>query len=200
MGSEVWKTGSRGRRPRRLAGAFRTILCVGVAATLAGCTQKRQFQPQVDPEALTDIQFVHYLETVPVVTFAEGCRATLITADGSDNYKTHDARYAELKRRGMVRDAWRLDPDDVLDLGTACYMAAQTCDLNPSACSTLLGSWGLGDRRYALRKAVAAGLVGYAPYYKPVTGGAMVWTMGRMDDYLQKRGAFAEREYGTRGK
>jgi hypothetical protein len=174
------------------SGGSHLLVAALLASGLCGCTQKRQFQPKVDPDTLTDTQFLHYLETVPVVTFAEGCRAALIAGDGEDRFKTHEARYSELRSRGMVRDAWGLEPDDVLDLGTMCFMAAEACDLSPSASSTLLGSWGLGDRRYAVRKAVAADLVAYGPYYKPMTGGATVWAMGRMDDYLTSQGVYAE--------
>ncbi|MCB9865991.1 MAG: hypothetical protein H6816_05085 [Phycisphaerales bacterium] len=141
------------RRARRLS--------LGLVAVLAltGCSQHRHYTPPVDPNQLTDIQFVHYLETVPVVTFGEGCRAVLIAADGADRFDSFAARYAELERRGWVRDAWGLEADDLLDLGTMCFMAAEACDLPPSASSTVLGSWGLSDRRYAVRKAVAAKLV-----------------------------------------
>lgn len=175
--------------------AGRLVLSLAaIAAVATGCSQKRQFQPQVDPDALSDIAFLHYLETVPVVTFDEGCRAALIAADGKDPYHTFAERYAELKRRDMVRDAWGLEADDMLDLGTACFMAVEACDLPPSVNSVLLGSWGLGDRRYAVRQAADAGLVAYGPYYKPMTGGATVWLMGRMDDYLNHRGVYAEPE------
>ncbi|MCB9850556.1 MAG: hypothetical protein H6817_07610 [Phycisphaerales bacterium] len=170
-----------------ILGAAFTLFVVAVG----GCSQQRQFQPTVAPEQMSDIQFVHYLETIPVATFGEGCRAMVIAADGSDPYDDHATRYAELVRRGWVRDAWGLNENDVLDIGTMCYMTSEVCHLKPSVCSTLLGSWGLGDRRYAIRQCVDARIIGHAPAYKPVTGGALVWTMGRAEDYQQESGAFA---------
>jgi len=188
MRPDAWHLVRAARRARR--GVTLATLAVGLFA-LCGCTQQRKYQPPMDPNRMTDVQFLHYLETVPVVTFDEGCRAMLIAADGADPFKSHDERYAELKRRGMVRDAWRLHADSIFDLGTACYMAAQALDLKPSACSVLLGSWGLGDRRYAVRQAVDAKLVAYGPYYKPMTGGATVWAMGRMNDFVTQQGVYA---------
>ena len=137
-----------------------TAIALGISLAwlwgAAGCTQQRRFEPSIAPEQLSDIQFLHYLETVPLTTFGEGCRAMLIAADGSDAYDDHATRYAELRRRGMVRDAWALSPDDVLDMGTLCFMTQRVCRLKPSVSSTLLGSWGLGDRRYAVRQCADA--------------------------------------------
>jgi hypothetical protein len=167
------------------------VLAIGAVAT-CGCSQTRQYQPPLDPSTLSDIQFVHYLETVPVVTFEEGCRAMLIATEGEDRWNTHEDRYAELKGRGMVRDAWGLQGDDIFDLGTASYMAAEALELKPSASSILLGSWGLGDRRYAVRKAVDAQLITYGPFYKPMTGGATVWAMGRINDHVTGQGVYTQ--------
>jgi hypothetical protein len=161
---------------------------------LGGCSQQRQFEPPVDPDRLSDIQFLHYLERVPVATYAEGCRAMLIAAGDTNVPASHAERHAELLRRDMVREAWSLKPDDVLDMGTMCFMAAKASGLRPSVSGLLLGSWGLGDRRYAVRECVYAGLIADAPVHQPVTGGALVWTMGRVDDYVSGAGAFAGRK------
>ena len=56
--------------------------------------------------------------------------------------------------------------------------------------SLALGSWGLGDRRYAIRQCVAEGIIGPTPAYRPVTGSVMVWTMNKVDDYLAAHGAY----------
>jgi hypothetical protein len=166
------------------------LIVAGLLAGGAGCAQTRKFEPTVDPGKLTDIQFLSYLETVPVITFEEGCRAVLICADGKDAFKRQDARYAELKRRGWVRDAWQVAPGDTMDVGTMCYMVSKACDLKPSLASLALGSWGLGDRRYAIRQCVAEGIIGPTPAYRPVTGSVMVWTMNKVDDYLAAHGAY----------
>ena len=163
-------------------------LSATVIMLLAGCTQPtRRFEPSVDPRPLSDLQFIHYLEGVPLVTVEEGCRAMLIAADGRDDYDNHADRYAELSRRGVVRAAWKLEPRQVLDFGTMCYMMAQVGDLNPSINSTLLGSWGLGDRRYAARQVVAARIAPPLPTYRPVTGGEFIWALSHLDEVMAKK-------------
>jgi hypothetical protein len=121
---------------------------------------------------------------VPVASVEEGCRAILLVADGVENYPTHDQRYAELVRRGMVREAWQLRPGDMLDKGTLAYMAYRVCNLPGGLNMHLLGSWGLGDRRYALKAAAAAGIIRYDVPYRAVRGGELAAVVGRIDAYL----------------
>ncbi|MEZ6085028.1 MAG: hypothetical protein R3E58_14090 [Phycisphaerae bacterium] len=64
-------------------------------------------------------------------------------------------------------------------------MATKICAaLCPSVCSTIFGSWGLGDRRYAHKQAAAADLIPYEPSYKFVTGGELLYTVAKIDDHL----------------
>ena len=167
-----------------------TFLFLAAVVLVGGCSQARQYQPAVDPQTLNDAQFVHYLGTVPVVTFSEACRAIIIAADGKDVLDNYEARYAELRDRGFVREAWDMKPDHVLDLGTLAFMAAQVCQLPPSVNSALLGSWGLGDRRYAVKQAASREIVCYGPPYKPVSGGQMLLALARMDEYMARKGIY----------
>ena len=66
----------------------------------AGCSTARRYEPAIDPDSLDGTRFLHYLGTVPVASFEEGCRAMLLAADGEDHFATHEERYAELVRRG----------------------------------------------------------------------------------------------------
>jgi hypothetical protein len=167
-----------------------TIAVTAFAALLAGgCAHHREFQPQVEPETLSETQYLHYLSSVPTVTFAEGCRAMIIAADGADHYSTHEERYAALRERDIVRDGWELDAGQSLDVSTMAFMATRICKLRPSVCSTIFGSWGLGDRRYAHKQAAAAELLPYEPSYKFVTGGELLYTVAKVDDYLAKHEA-----------
>ena len=163
------------------------ILAVVLAA---GCSQTRQFQPQVDRESLSDTEFLHYLADVPVVTFEEACRGVLIAADGADAYDGYAERGAELERRGVIRASWGLKPDDVLDRGTLAFMLAEVCDLPPSVDSTIFGSWGLGDRRYALKRAVYREMIVYGPTYEMITGGEFVEALANADAYMAKAGKY----------
>jgi hypothetical protein len=158
-----------------------------MAFSLIGCSQTRQYQPPVDPATLSEIQFVHYLEQVPVATFGEGCRALAIAADGHDAYSDHAARYAALRDRDIVRDAWKLEPEQSLDLGTLAYMTAKVCNLPPTVDTVVFGSWGLGDRRYALRQAVEHRIIGYNSTYHLVTGEELVATLHHVDVYMAAR-------------
>ncbi len=167
----------------------KTIFAITAITALmtGGCAHYRDFQPPAEPETYSETQFLHYLSSVPTVTFAEGCRAMAIAADGSDNYSNHDERYTALRDRDIVRDAWELDAEQSLDVSTMAYMATAICKLRPTVCSTVFGSWGLGDRRYAHKQAAAAQLVPYEPSYKFVTGGELLYTVARVDDHLVKR-------------
>ena len=171
----------------------RTVLAgvaVLVVVLAAGCSQSRQYQPQVDRESLSDTEFVHYLADVPVVTFEEACRGVLIAADGADAYDTYAERGAELERRGVIRASWGLKPDDVLNRGTLAFMLAEVCDLPASVNSTIFGSWGLGDRRYALKRAVYRDIIIYGPTYEMITGGEFVEALANADAYMAKAGTY----------
>jgi hypothetical protein len=111
----------------------------------------------------------------------------VIAADGTDKYSDHAGRYAALRDRDIVRDAWKLSPEQSLDLGTLAFMTARVCKLPPTVDSTVFGSWGLGDRRYALRQAVEHGIVGYDSTYHLVTGEELVAALHHVDAYMAAR-------------
>ncbi len=155
---------------------------------LAGCAEPRKYQPPVDTQTLDATLFVHYLATAPAVTMDEAARAVLILADGEETTDTAEARLAELERRGWIRSAWGLGPEHTLDRATLGYLLFRACKLPDSANTIILGSWGAGDRRYAMRQAVAMGLMEHGPEYEPVTGGEFVAALTRADEYLHGGG------------
>lgn len=155
---------------------------------LAGCAGSRKYQPPVDTQTLDATLFVHYLASVPAVTVDEAARAMLILADGEETAETAEARLAELERRGWVRPAWGLRPEHTLDRATLGYLLFRGCKLPDSVNTIILGSWGAGDRRYAMRQAVALGLMEHGPEYEPVTGGEFVAALTRADEYLHGGG------------
>ena len=168
----------------------RLAAMVGVLVLSAGCAGVRNYEPSVDPNSLDGTAFLHYLGTVPVASVGEGCRAILLAADGTETLDTHEQRHAELIRRGLVRAAWRLEPDHILDKGTLAFMAARVCRLPGGVNTHLLASWGLGDRRYALKYAAAAGLMSYDTPDHAVRGGELLSTLGKIDDYLAEGGLY----------
>jgi hypothetical protein len=173
---------------------FTTGLCSAAVFLAAlgttGCSMPRRYEPKIDPGELDGTTFLHYLGTVPVASFDEGCRAVLLLADGQESYATHQERYAELVRRGIVRDGWGLQEGDILDKGTLAYMAFRTCRLPHSVNTLLFGSWGLGDRRYAMKAAAAAGLMRYDVPEHAVRGGELLAVLGRMDAYMAEQGQY----------
>ena len=162
----------------------RFAVATALFALSAGCAGVRNYEPSVAPDSLDGTSFLHYLGTVPVASVGEGCRAILLAADGTEAFDTHEERYAELIRRGLVRPAWGLQGDHVLDKGTLAFMAARVCRLPGGVNTHLLASWGLGDRRYALKDAAAAGLMSYDTPDRAVRGGELLSTLGKIDDYL----------------
>ncbi len=172
---------------RFLVGFSSLVLC---AALAGGCSQTRKFQPTIDPNTLGDTQFIHYLGSVPVVSFSEACRAMVIAGEGTDSFENFSQRYDYLQQKGVVRDCWHVNPDDVLNLGTLSFMASKTCELPESVCTVLFGSWGLGDRRYALRQTAYYDIVCYNSPCKIVSGGEMLITLAHMDEYMAKKGLY----------
>ena len=170
--------------------AKRFAAAAGLVVLLAGCSTVRNYEPEVDPNSLDSTCFLHYLSTVPVASVGEGCRAILLAADGAEDHDTYEERYAELVRRGIVRPAWNLRPDYVLDRGTLAYMAARVCRLPGGLNTHLLGSWGLGDRRYAMKDVAAAGIMPYDVPERAVRGGELLGVLGKIDEYLAEHGMY----------
>ncbi len=169
-------------------GAVVGLLSLGVI--LGGCGRPRKTAPDVDPGTLDDMAFQAYLADVPVVTVDEACRAMLILADGEDKTQSWTARRDELVRRGLIRSAWGLRPDHVADRGTVAYMVCEICRIGGGVNRLLLGSWGLGDRRYAYRELVHIGLMPAGTEWQYVTGGQMVALLGKADALMEKKGLY----------
>jgi hypothetical protein len=165
-------------------------LVAGLAVLLAGCSNVRNYEPQLDPDTLDGTTFLHYLGTVPVVSVDEGCRAILLVADGVETFGSHQERYDELVSRGMIRTSWGLQPNHVLDKGTLAYMVARVCKLPRGVNSHLLGSWGLGDRRYAMRDVIATGIMPYDVPEHAVRGGELLAALAKIDEYLAADGVY----------
>lgn len=172
---------------RRVTG----LVCLALVIVAAGCSQTRSYEPPVDPHTLDETQYVHYLASVPLVTYEEGCRALVILMEGKDRFSSHEEREAFLRSAGVVRESWKLSPEKTLDTGTLAFMLAAACDVPPTVDTILLGSWGLGDRRYALRQMVDEGLLSPAPDYKPVAGGDLVMALAHAEDYMARSGKTA---------
>jgi len=155
--------------------------------TLHGCTQPiRSWSPDVDHEELDATAFLHYLSTVPVATVDEALRAVLLVADGEDRFSGYEDRLGELTRRKAIRPEWIDDRSQLLDRGTLAYMLRRVCRIRPSTNEVLLGSWGLGDRRYAVRTCVDAGILHYGAAHEAVCGGELLAAISCADEYLER--------------
>lgn len=166
---------------------FGLILGCVVLALGSGCaTKDRTFRPTVEVDRLSDIEFTHYLASVPVASVDEGLRATLLLTGDSTRWPTYHDRRGELVRRGALRERWRLRKDAVLDLGTLAYLLRDTCSVPRGVNDVLFGSWGAGDRRYALRACTNAGVLPYGRPSDAVTGGQLLAAITAADRYLNR--------------
>lgn len=163
------------------------IALLGLATTLqgGGCAMpQRTYQPAQDPATLDDVSFLHYLATVPVVTVAEGMRAVLLLAGDGARGSTFEQKYEELRGRGAVKEAWRLEPGQILDKGTLAHMLQVICDMPRSLDDVLASKTGVGDRRYALKTCIHEGVMPYGVAHERVTGGELLSALTNAEGYL----------------
>jgi hypothetical protein len=176
-----------------------TLALALVGAMAAGCaststiaggvveTQPAVAEKPVNPSNLDDMSFLHdYLVRQPMVSVDDGYRAMLILADGQCTAKTFEEREATLERRGISRPAWKLQAEEHFDRGTVAYMVCTILKIRGGVDRVLLGSWGLGDRRYALRELIYREMMAESPPYRYVTGAELVALLGKADGYMQK--------------
>jgi len=146
-----------------------------VAAGNGGCTMPiRTYTPQVHPNTLNDTAFLHYLATVPLVTVDEGMRAVLILTDARPRPTDYAARFDRLLAMKAVRENWKLSADQLLDQGSLAYMLRAVCRLRGGLNEALASRTGWGDRRYALKTCVHAGILRNARPSDPITGGELL--------------------------
>lgn len=163
------------------------ILAAPMLVSLA-CAGPRTTQPRVDSNTLDDNGFQFYLNEVDLVTVDEAYRAILILTDGKDTSENFQERAQKLENRGIVRAAWDLQPDNVIDAGSVAYMVCQICDLKGGVNARLLRPTRLGDRRYALRELVYRQMIDDHVDYEYVTGAAMFALMRKADALRTKKG------------
>jgi hypothetical protein len=174
---------------------------IGVASMPLGCAETggpgfetdATAAPEVpaSAEGLDDFEFVHsYLIAQPTVTVDDAYRAMLILADGEDTAAGFDARRADLEGRGIARAAWGLQADRPIDKGSVAYMVCQILQLQGGVNRIVFGSWGLGDRRYALRELVYRDLMARSPAYRYITGAELANLLRKADEIMQKKGMY----------
>ncbi len=174
--------------PRRAVGGL-AVATLSAAATLVliGCGRPiRTWLPDVDHRELDSTAFLHYLSTVPWATVEEATRAVLLLADGEERFADHEDRLAELARRRAIKPVWIESGDQLLDRGTLAYMLRRVCRIPPSTNEIVLGRWGVGDRRYALKTCVDAGILSHGSGKKRVSGGELLGAISRADEYLER--------------
>ncbi len=178
--------------PRARVNLSRAALACGfaLATLLTGCAHTRKWQPEVSPETMDDMTFQAYMANVPVVTVDEACRAMLILADGEDKTRSWEERREVMLQRGLLRPAWGLHPNHMIDRGSLAYMVCKICRITGGLNRIALGSWGLGDRRYAHRELVYRKMMPEGSDYQPVTGGEMVSLLGKADALMEEKGLY----------
>jgi hypothetical protein len=171
-------------------GTFHTLLALIWVIGQFGCAAPRAVQPETDPATLSDEGFEAYLAEVPHVTVDEAYRAMLILADGEDGRESFEQREAELQRRGIARAQWNLQRDDIIDTGSVAYMVCRICEIRGGVSSRLFGSWGFGDRRYAVRELVYREMVEEGVDYQFMTGSGLYTLLHKADDLMAEKGLY----------
>jgi len=165
----------------------RLLICAVLGWAAAGCAHVDRTEQVNRAEQLGVDEFLHeHLPARAVVTTGEAYRALLLLADGDEHYNSFDARAAELMRRGWVRTEWNLRREEPIDAGAVAYMVIRIVHGERGANSLVLGSVGVGERRYALRDLEYMGLIEQRPAYRWLTGGELLDLMGRADEYMAK--------------
>ncbi|MBI3832711.1 MAG: hypothetical protein HY287_00090 [Planctomycetes bacterium] len=158
-------------------------------AMIAGCSlPHRSFTPPADPATMNDVTFIHYLSTVPTVTVSEAARATLLLVGETKQWPSFDEQWNELRRRGAVRDAWKMSPDDTLNKGTLAFMLLHVAKLPRGVTNVMADATGVGDRRYALKACIDAEILPYSTEHQPVTGGELVTAIRRLETRTEANG------------
>jgi hypothetical protein len=67
-------------------------------------------------------------------------------------------------------------------------MIMKVCRIPGGLNSLAFGSWGLGDRRYALRELVYRGMIGQGVSYQVITGPELVSLLSKADKRLEAQG------------
>lgn len=183
-----------------LLNAIRTALrcrsATGLTAALsfallhAGCAAPRQTNPPGDPDKLSDAAFQGYLQTVPVVTVAEAVRAIDILVNADSEGKTFEERRQRLISQGIAKAEWNLQPQNMIDAGAVGYMIFKACQMRGGVCYTLFGSWGLGDRRYALRELAYQEMIEDLPDYQYLQGSTLVALLSKADEKMAAKGLY----------
>lgn len=165
-----------------------SLLVAGLLLLNSGCaTRQRTFQPEVPIDKLGDIEFTHYLATVPVATVDEGMRASLLLTGDSTRWPTFHERHEELIRRKAIRRSWNLAADDTLSKGTLAHMLRVMCVLPKSVNESLWVPIGLGDRRYALETCIYEQVLPPSRAGEAVTGGELLTAVNAAQEYLDRQ-------------
>ena len=164
------------------------VACVMCLVSVVGCAAPiRTFEPEQNPDALSDTAFLHYLPTAPVASVDEGFRAVLLLVDEDLTCSAFEERRIELIRRGAVRASWNINPDQVLDKGLLAHMLVTLCDMPRSLCQRLFSPIGACAKRYALKTCHREGVLPYGLSYEPITGGELLGAVSRAETYLESR-------------
>ena len=164
--------------------AVHASIMLAFGAIFVGCTAPhRTYQPPLDPSALDDTAFLHYLATVPTVTVAEGVRAVGLLLDPTPTPASYDDQRRRLEAVGALKPGWALDPNETLDKGTLAHMLTLICKTPRSLNETAAAVTKLGDRRYALKTCIDEGLLPYGLPHDPVTGGELLSALSKADRY-----------------
>ena len=167
------------------------VLAYMLVFAASGCVGPRKVSPKDDPATLDDDAFQSYLARVGMVTVDEAYRAMVILVDGKDGSKNFDERRQKLESRGIANPLWNLKPQNVIDSGAIAFMICRICRIHGGVDMTLLASWGLGDRRYAMRELIYREMIEDSVDYQYMTGAKLVGLMSKADAIMAKKSLYS---------
>ncbi|NIA21400.1 MAG: hypothetical protein GWP05_05405 [Anaerolineaceae bacterium] len=164
--------------PYRLtAGLLVTALCLGLAATPPA---------RADTPGQTDAEFSYK----QVAMIDDGYRAVAILARGKDDLKEPAKARDFLVESHVAREKWGLDAKTPLSKGKLAYMVCQALGIKGGLVMRLFGP----SERYCLFECEFLELMTGGATYENVTGGELVSTIDRADQYKQAAEAEAARK------
>jgi hypothetical protein len=155
-------------------------------------TQPAMTQPvDVDCQSVDEMDFLECMTRKTRCSFADAVRAVGLLMNGSDVGKTYEERYQYLLKIGVVREAWRLKPDQWVDRGTIAYMLLKAGKIQGGINLAIFGSLGFGDRHYAYREMLYHNLMEGGCDYQYISGPELVTAAGNVDRFGQEYGDYS---------
>src|SRR5690349_10701691 len=151
-----------------------------------GCTASHSADRAVDhaPYSASELDFWQRLETQPLCSNHDALHGLLLLADGTDDRKGFEERFAEARKRGWVGAGETIEPDATATVGFVSVALCDLLSLRGGVSSMLLPRSG----RYCTRELVAAGLLPDRTENQALRGPEFLDLVSRAEDWRAAHG------------